>query len=91
MSAANGPHLLRLAWNDPGTGEEFEWYGPPPIRIGRAPDNEIVLNAAAISRLHARIERDGEHPESSSTITVAMAPSSVSAGSTARHSPTGRC
>ena len=59
MSAPRATDLLRLAWSDPGTGEEFDWYGPPPVRLGRAPDNEIVLNAAAISRLHARIERDG--------------------------------
>ncbi len=59
MSAPRATDLLRLAWDDPGTGEEFEWYGPTPVRLGRAPDNEIVLNAAAVSRLHARIERDG--------------------------------
>jgi len=59
MSASRPADLLRRAWNDPGTGEEFEWYGPTPVRLGRDPDNEIVLNAAAISRLHARIERDG--------------------------------
>ncbi len=59
MSASRAADLLRLAWSDPGTGEEYEWYGPTPVRLGRALDNEIVLNAAAISRLHARIERDG--------------------------------
>ncbi len=61
MSASRPADLLRLAWNDPGTGEEFEWYGPTPVRLGCDPDNEIVLNAAAVSRLHARIERDGEN------------------------------
>jgi pSer/pThr/pTyr-binding forkhead associated (FHA) protein len=59
MSAPRDTNLLRLAWDDPGTGEEFEWYGPTPVRLGRAPENEIVLNAAAVSRQHARIERDG--------------------------------
>jgi pSer/pThr/pTyr-binding forkhead associated (FHA) protein len=62
MSAPRAADLLRLAWNDPGTGEEFEWYGPTPVRLGRAPENEIVLNAAAVSRLHARIEHDGDDP-----------------------------
>lgn len=58
MSVATAISLLHLTWEDPGTGEEFEWYGPPPIRIGRSMDNEIVLNAAAVSRLHARIKRE---------------------------------
>lgn len=30
------------------------------ITIGRAPDNTLVLNDGAVSRYHARIERDGE-------------------------------
>jgi two-component system cell cycle response regulator len=35
--------------------------GPEPVRLGRDPDNEIVLNDDTVSRRHARIEkrRDG--------------------------------
>ena len=59
MSVLTTSETLRLTWDDPGTGEELAWNGPLPVRIGRATDNEIVLNAAAVSRLHARLERDG--------------------------------
>jgi len=39
--------------------ERFE-LKHPKIRIGRAPDNEIVLEDANVSRRHARLERRGE-------------------------------
>jgi two-component system cell cycle response regulator len=39
--------------------ERFE-LKRPKIRIGRAPDNEIVLEDVNVSRRHARLERRGE-------------------------------
>jgi hypothetical protein len=39
-----------------GRGQRFRFEGES-ISIGRAPDNDVVLNHAGISRTHARIER----------------------------------
>ncbi|HEY8600770.1 MAG TPA: FHA domain-containing protein, partial [Thermomicrobiales bacterium] len=59
MSLLTANPIVRLTWEDPGTHEEQAWHGPLPVRLGRAGENEIVLNTAAVSRQHARIERDG--------------------------------
>src|SRR5919199_6131878 len=50
---------LRLSWEDPSTGDELRWVGRLPVHIGRAPENDLPLNAAAVSRRHARLERSG--------------------------------
>ena len=39
-----------------GGDKELE---PATMRIGRAPENEIVIDDPAISRLHARLEQEG--------------------------------
>ena len=41
-----------------GRGRRFR-FGSDGVSIGRAPGNDVVLNHAAVSRVHARIERDG--------------------------------
>ncbi len=35
--------------------QQWEFVPPQPIRIGRAPDNEIVIDRPSISRLHATL------------------------------------
>src|SRR5215210_6113539 len=50
---------LRLSWEDPSTGDELRWVGRLPVQIGRAPENDLPLNATSVSRRHARLERSG--------------------------------
>ncbi|MDP9371230.1 MAG: FHA domain-containing protein, partial [Chloroflexota bacterium] len=59
MSSATANPELRLSWDDPVTGEDRIWSGQPPVSIGRADDNTIVLNGAQVSRYHARLEWEG--------------------------------
>jgi serine/threonine protein kinase, bacterial len=45
-------------WDDSRsqTIQQWEFVPPAPIRIGRLPDNEVVIDRPAISRLHATLE-----------------------------------
>ena len=44
-------------WNDSRSQilQQWEFVPPKPIRIGRSPENEVVLDRPSISRLHATI------------------------------------
>jgi serine/threonine protein kinase, bacterial len=45
-------------WDDlqSQTIQQWEFVPPAPIRIGRSPDNEIVIDRPSISRLHVTLE-----------------------------------
>jgi len=51
------PFMLRIA-EGTGRGGRFR-FAAESIAIGRGPENDVVLNDAAVSRAHARIERRG--------------------------------
>ena len=54
-------HHLRLTWDNPQTGENFETVNQLPITIGRAASlNAIVLNNKLVSRQHARLENSDD-------------------------------
>lgn len=55
---ANGESAprARVAWEDPGTGERLERTLSLPARLGRSPDNDLVLSSEGVSREHARLE-----------------------------------
>jgi len=44
----------------PDTGHTFQ-VGEQPLRLGRSPDNDLILRDPATSGHHARLERRGEH------------------------------
>ncbi|WP_431956518.1 BTAD domain-containing putative transcriptional regulator [Nocardia lijiangensis] len=48
------PSIRRRAWLRVGDGERIQ-VPPAGLRIGREPDNDIVLDDARVSRKHARI------------------------------------
>lgn len=54
-AASNRPPV-QMRWRD----KTFPLNGSL-LRIGRAPQNEIVINASGVSRFHAQIRRDGEN------------------------------
>ncbi len=57
MAGVTDSVQLRLAWDDPATGEYYECVDSLPITIGRAVSlNAIVLNSKRVSRQHARLE-----------------------------------
>ena len=57
MSIPCNSHHLRLTWDNPQTGENYETVNQLPITIGRAASlNAIVLNNKLVSRQHARLE-----------------------------------
>ena len=51
------PFVLRIA-EGAGRGRRFR-FAAESVAIGRGPENDVVLNDAAVSRAHARIERRG--------------------------------
>src|SRR5689334_8461368 len=51
------PFTLRIV-EGPGRGRRFRFDGQS-VAIGRGAENDVVLNDAAVSRAHARIERRG--------------------------------
>jgi diguanylate cyclase (GGDEF)-like protein len=55
-SVANDALVVIHARDRRRHGERFV-LGSGPVRIGRMPDNEIVLDDVAVSRRHARLER----------------------------------
>ncbi|HEX6778030.1 MAG TPA: FHA domain-containing protein [Ktedonobacterales bacterium] len=59
MQSAPATFHARLSWQDPVTGEEHGLLAPLPIVIGRASENTIPLNSAAVSRQHASLEAAG--------------------------------
>jgi hypothetical protein len=58
-SSANGrvPHLVLLSGAEKG---KQLWFNEGATTIGRARDNAVVIAEVAVSRHHARIERDAE-------------------------------
>jgi hypothetical protein len=60
-AAAGAPSLAEgelVIASGPDSGHSFKISGPA-IRIGRAPDNDLVLRDPATSGHHARVERRG--------------------------------
>ncbi len=47
---------LRLTWRDPATTEQRELTAALPIRIGRNPDNTLVLSSKLLSGNHAVLQ-----------------------------------
>src|SRR5712691_3416831 len=51
------PFVLTIAGGK-GRGQKFQ-FDAPEVTIGRGAENAVVLNEAGVSRLHARIKRQG--------------------------------
>src|SRR5713226_8711765 len=51
------PFVLTIAGGK-GRGQKFQ-FDAPEVTIGRGAENAVVLNEAGVSRLHARIQRQG--------------------------------
>jgi hypothetical protein len=51
------PFLLTIA-DGKGRGQKFQ-FDAPDVTIGRGAENAVVLNEAGVSRLHARIQKQG--------------------------------
>lgn len=47
---------VRLKWKDPKTGDAQDRQVTLPVKIGRGPDNTIVLEHGLVSRHHARLD-----------------------------------
>lgn len=62
IEAPEGTHesLVMLTWRDPADGVERRSLQAPPLRLGRAGDNDLVLADRQVSRHHALIEADAE-------------------------------
>ena len=55
VSTSDGNGCLFLAWTAPWGGAHAYWPRPGRNRIGCAADNELVLKAEGVSRLHAEL------------------------------------
>ncbi|HUJ28454.1 MAG TPA: FHA domain-containing protein, partial [Myxococcales bacterium] len=51
------PFVLTIA-DGKGRGQKFQ-FDAPKVTIGRGAENDVVLNDGGVSRLHARIEKQG--------------------------------
>ena len=76
------PPVLTLIFKDKEIGH---WMLDKPVfKIGRAPDNDIVIDNPAVSRLHSLIEEDERRRISSRTATASTARSSTRGASAGR-------
>ena len=59
MSPGGGPRIASLAVINPSGQRSRQLIDADPFLIGRQPDNQVVLRDNRVSRVHARIVREG--------------------------------